>query len=250
MTDMSAILIKESAKFLNGKLTESLAKKQADWVVSSLAEASNVGTCVAVALLSLALKRQPLDDEVQDFLGRLVGDPSAPARVRRLLGEMLMSPSRKRRARLAAVFVAGPSISSTSCDRDRLDALVERMLDDDVEALRQFVACDSTDGVLMEEPHRQASVSGRRHFCSVPFARDAAKSGQAMPDLPTLSTLVLDNLEALGVIRAVGGFSQDVQLDSGHAIFIPYFVTALGRFLQASLQHEAIRKGMAVVGAE
>jgi hypothetical protein len=30
MTDMSTILIKESAKFLNGKLTESLAKKQAD----------------------------------------------------------------------------------------------------------------------------------------------------------------------------------------------------------------------------
>jgi hypothetical protein len=236
-------LAEKSAGFLLVKLKELQGKKNQEWREKCMDDASKVAGAVAIALLSRAMGRLPLDDEFQKFMSELVDDPAAWARAHRLLGEVLKSPSRERRARLAAVFAAGPSICPEPGARDRLDALVERMFDDDIVALRQLVEVDSRDGLLIEEPHRQAAVSGRRRFCTAaagvrPVHWDA---------LPTLPAVVLDNLEALRLVREDGSFSEDAKLPSGEQlVFLQYSVTHLGRFLQASLQNEAIRAGMAV----
>ena len=240
MEPVTGLLIPVAKKAAEGYLAwrkESQAEKNRDWVEQCDREASQVTGAVAVALVSLALGAHPLDDSVQEFLASLVNDPSAPARARRLLGAMLESPSLERRARLAAVFVAGPKICPDPALRDRLDAIVEGLFDDDVVVLRQLAACDSLDGLLIEEPHRQAAISGRRRFCS-----GTASSGPRHWDaLPTLSAIALDNLEALRLIRHDGGFSEAAkQLSSGEdLVLLRYSVTHLGRFLQASLQPRA-----------
>lgn len=245
VTGMLAPVAKKSAEVFLAWLKERKAEKTRAWVEQCDREASQVAGTVAVALVSLALGAKPLDDTVQEFLASLVNEPSAPARARRLLGALLESPSRERRARLAAVFVAGPKICSDPALRDRLDALVEDLFDDDVVVLRQLAECDSLNGLLIEEPHRQAAISGRRRFCS-----GAASSGPRQWDaLPTLPAIALDNLEALRLIRQDGSFSEAAKLSSGQDLFfLHYSVTHLGRFLQESLQHEAIQAGMAVVG--
>jgi hypothetical protein len=234
------MVLTKAPGLLHSRMKEAFAKKNQDWVDECLRQAAQVGECAAVALVSIAKKRSPLDEEVQEFVSGLVDDPSAPARMRRLLGEMLMSPSPEKRARLAAVFAAGSTICPEPGDRDRLDALVERLFDDDVDALRHLAACDSPDGFLLEGPHGQAAIRGRRRFCP-----RGTRGG--LDSLPTLSAVVLDNLESLGLIRSVGGFSELVGDDLA---FLPYFMTPLGRFLQTSLQHEAIRAGMAVAYPE
>jgi len=227
----------KAAGFLYSKLRESWKEKEQAWVDRCLMETAQVGDLVAIAWLSLALGRKPFDDEVQEFVSGLIDDPTAPARVHRLLGEMLKSPSRERRTRLAAVFVAGPRICPEPEECDRLDALVERLFDDDVDALGQLATCDSPNGFLVEGPHGQAAIRGRRRFCP-------RGTREGLDSLPTLSAVVLDTLEALGLIRFVGGFSESVSADLS---FLPYYMTPLGRFLQTKLEDEAIRAGMAVM---
>lgn len=233
-------LFKNGIGILLAEWKNKLVTNERNWVDNSLAESSKVAGSVAVAWLSLALGRQPLDEEVQKLLGELLEDPAAPARARRLLGEMLMSPSRGRRARLAAVFVAGPKICQTPDDRDRLDALVERLLDDDVVTLRQLMGCESGAGFLLEEPHRKAIISGRRRV--LPGGVD----DRVGDDLPAPSAVSLDNLQALGLIGPSGTLSEDIQLPSGEmADFLPYFITHLGWFAIAKLEHQAIQAGIA-----
>jgi hypothetical protein len=239
-------LVEKSAGLLLNRMKELQGKKNQDWVDNYMMNSSQVVGAVAMALLSHAMGRTPLDEEFQKFISELFDDPAAWARAHRLIGEVLKSPSRERRARLAAVFAAGPSICLEPGDRDRLDALVERMFDDDVAALRQLAEVDSRDGLLIEEPHRQAAVSGRRRFCTATTGARPVK----WDDLPMLPAVVLDNLEALGLIRQAGTFSEGAKLRSGEdLIALRYSMTHLGRFLQASLQNEAIRAGMAIEGA-
>lgn len=229
-------LVKKAIDFFLAESKERLAKKERDWVDKSLTEASQVARCVAVALLSLALGRQPLDNEVQRLLGELIDDPAAPARARRLLGEMLMSPSRQRRARLAAVFVAGPRVCQTPDERDRLDGLVERLLDDDVTALAEFARNDSIDGFLVEN----RVLDGKHRILSKELPRP-------LPGQPfsTVSAVVLENLQALGLVSEAGNSPDQEILGPGDlAIFFTHAFTRLGRFVQSSLQHEAIRAGV------
>jgi hypothetical protein len=244
MPDAIALIAKSTGLVVK-KLEELQKKTNQDWNDTCMINNSTVVGAVATALLSRAMGRPPLDDEFQKFMSDLVDDPAAWARAHRLLGEVLKSPSSQRRARLASVFAAGPSICPDPGDRDRLDALVERLFDDDVETLGRLAEVDSRDGLLIEEPHRQAAVSGKRRFCSA-----AAGARPVQWDaLPTLPAVVLDTLEALGLIRQDGSFSEDAKLSSGEELFfLLYSVTHLGRFLQASLEDEAIRAGMTAEG--
>jgi hypothetical protein len=116
-------VFKQVATWFRAELERTTKKRQEDWIVECLADASKVSTAVAVSLLSIALGREPLDDEVQALLHDIMGSPAAPARIRRLLEEMFRSPSPRRRARLAAVFAGRPIIVDNPDQRDRLDIL-------------------------------------------------------------------------------------------------------------------------------
>jgi len=253
---VDALTVIKGAGYLKDRLDERLAKKQEDWFNSSLAEFAQVGGTVAIALLSLALHREPLEDEVQEFLVSLVEGPSGPARVRRLLGELLMSPSRKRRARLAAVFFAGPGITSTPDDRDRLDILVARLLDDDVEALRQLAGLEENkpDGGAERGANLGFLIGGRDglpvdstlRVCSIAVMK-RAPSVRSLEDWSGwlgFSRIVVNNLEAAGLVQSFSTFSDELP---GGKVVMPYEVSPLGHFLLTSLNHEAVCQGVAVI---
>lgn len=116
--------------------------------------------------------------------------------------------------------------------------------------LTKLASIDSPDGFLIEGPHGQAVIMARRHFCSKGYPRNVT-GAQQQDGLLTLSEVAVENLEALGLIREVGGFSEDVRLPSGvQMLMLPYYMTALGRFLHKSLAHPAILQGMAAVDVE
>jgi hypothetical protein len=168
------------------------------------------------------LGRQPRDSEVQDLLVEIANGSSFPARSLRLLSEVVRSPAEVRRRRLVAVLIAGPKITKSDADRDRLDLLAEQLLEEDIVNLNAMV-----EGV------------GRALRGGWPLGFDVERPDQAS------QYRIIVNQAAIGV--EVNRLSFD-RLAGAHCLArlsVSWTqVTALGEFLVAHMEHEAIRAGV------
>jgi hypothetical protein len=88
-----------------------------------------VSFAVARGLVAAKLGAEPDDTRVAEFLRAAVEDPAFPARAARLFQEGAKTPSNARRRLLASVLFG---ISSSTPERDRVDAAVERLFPEDV----------------------------------------------------------------------------------------------------------------------
>jgi hypothetical protein len=240
-------IIKQVATWFNAELNNKVRKQQEDWVTTCLAEASQVATAVAVALLSIALNCKPGDDEVQKFLQEVIDDPAAPARIRRLFNEMFTSPSRPRRARLAAVFAGGPRLADNAIERDRLDILAENLLEEDIETLsllydlwRRFPArVDKAKDLVFWEGQRGEFYS-ETHWpvrCTSILEREDSKAYD-WSNWPVPSRTSVRSLESAGCLSVIHGH---ISVGNDSNIYIEFEITELGTFAATKLAHEAIQ---------
>ena len=152
----------------------------------------------------------------------MVTDPSFVHRYYRHFSEILRSPSVARRRRLAAILFAGPKVTKSEADRDRLDLLAEQLLEEDIVSLTAIV-----EGV------------GRASNGAWPLGFDVER-----PDQASQYRLIFNQV-SIGV--EVSRLSFD-RLAGAHCLARMSVswtqVTALGEFLVQHMDHEAVRAGM------
>ena len=220
---------------LKQRLESNWRKAERDWVDNCLMLSSQTSLAVVTVLLAAAMERQPLDDEVQEALRKITDYLSFPSRLHRLFSELLRSPSTMRRRRLAAVLVAGPTITGSDADRDRLDLLTEQLLEEDIvsdQRIVEYLRTHSDSGTNASSGENLAEFSALTRENRFGIAAPSAGSSIEL-DVDPLS---LDRLTAAHCVARVGL--------SGMA------VTTLGKFLWKHMDHEAIRAGMGTGGFE
>ena len=217
------VTILKGALSIKRAFDKHFATQQRDWLDRCRDEALRVAQTVAIGVLSAMLGREPRDPEVQELLAEIANGTSFPARSLRLLSEVVRSPEEVRRKRLVAVLIAGPKITKSEADRDRLDLLAEQLLEEDIVALKSIV-----EGV------RQANRG------SWPLGFDVERPDQAS------QYRIIFNQVPIGL--EVNRLSFD-RLAGAHCLARMSVswtqVTALGEFLVQHMDHEAIRAGLA-----
>lgn len=207
---------------LKGALDKYFETHQREWLEKCRDEALLIAQTTAIGVLSGVLGHSPRDPEVQALLTEIANERSFPARCRRLLSEVVRSPAEVRRRRLVAVLIAGPKITASEADRDRLDLLAEQLLEEDIFALKAIV-----EGVT------RALKGGW------PLGFDVQR-----PDKASHYRLVI-NTQLIGV--EVNRLSFD-RLAAAHCLArlsVSWTqVTALGEFLVQHMDHDAIRAGV------
>jgi len=207
---------------LKGALDKHFQTQQRDWLEKCRDEALGVAQATGIGVLSAMLGHRPTDLEVQALLTEIANERSFPARSLRALSEVVRSPAEVRRRRLVAVLIAGPKITASEADRDRLDLLAEQLMEEDIVALKAIV-----EGV------------GRALNGSWPLGFDLESPS------PASHYRLIVNTQPVGV--EVNPISFD-RLAGAHCIVrlsVSWTqVTALGEFLVRHMDHEAIRAGV------
>jgi len=242
----SLVALGKAALTVGGMLQSDFTKQQRDWTDACLAEANQIGTAVAVALVSLAKGRAPTDPEVQEFLRSIVEDAAAPARMRRLLTEAFNSPTRERRARIAAVLFGGPKVAGGDAERDRLDSLVVQLNDEDVETLRSIYLTElPIAGSLSTRKESTAQEHGRIALVthdqsarwSIILAQNFGK--EVVQPCPSANPVSITALDAVGCIETRPKIWSPDSGDIGsgrNGWTIRVVITPLGRFLIGALK--------------
>jgi hypothetical protein len=217
------VTILKGALSIKQAFDKHFATQQRDWLDRCRDEALRVAQTVAIGVLSAMLGREPRDPEVQELLAEIANGTTFPARSLRLLSEVVRSPEEVRRKRLVAVLIAGPKITKSEADRDRLDLLAEQLLEEDIVALKSIV-----EGV------------GQANRGSWPLGFDVERPDQ------TYQYRIIFNQVPIGL--EVNRLSFD-RLAGAHClarISVSWTqVTALGEFLVQHMDHQAIRAGLA-----
>jgi hypothetical protein len=219
--------VAKSVLTLKGAFDKHFETQQRDWLEKCRDEALGVAQAAAIGVLSAMLGQRPTDPEVQALLADIVNERSFPARSLRALSEVVRSPAEVRRRRLVAVLIAGPKITASEADRDRLDLLAEQLMEEDIVSLKAIVK-----GV------------GRALNGSWPLGFDVERPS------PDSHYRVIVNTQPVGV--EVNRISFD-RLAGAHCVArlsVSWTqVTALGEFLVQHMDHEAIRAGVGSVDA-
>jgi hypothetical protein len=198
--------IVKAGQFINRVIEKNRQKTENQWERKCLAEATEFGTALVVALLARELGRHPYDDEVQEHLRRLTEGGAFAARMHRFIPELFKTTSAEKRKRLAAALIGGPAVVKSADEQDRLDILVEGLLDEEVHLLGRMVHLRSgPEGITRNNvdltvalvDHGDASFLLAAGF---KFARHPISLDPREMDGP-VSPMALINLEMSGCIR-------------------------------------------------
>jgi hypothetical protein len=161
---------------------------------------------------------------------------------------MVNTPSTKRRARLAAVLFGGTHATKAPHERDRLDVLVQQLLDEDVEALGAIAgAAGAGSG--------RESIVNLLHFSEAgdlwyPSPVRRRRIDAIPPDSAPITGVTIAALSSFGCIDSVQGTFFGGSEEPGPTPppsewypFRPTFLTALGRFVIEQLAREPIASG-------
>jgi hypothetical protein len=237
-------------RILYKALSDANTRKDQVWFEKCVAEATQVGQTVAIALIAAAKGSEPLDDDVHQFVRTSLDDGTFLPRCHRLFTECLRSPSARRRKRLASVLVGGPHVTRGADDRDRLDMLVERLLDDDVDALRHVHELQAAGVHRLVLNDVDLSICLIRDGDSFRLARGMEVFPDALPkrraDInpawPLLPALAIASLDSAGcVIVREERFFNAVDLTHTPSAVT---VTDTGRFLYTSLKRVSQASGL------
>jgi hypothetical protein len=200
-------------------------------------ELAQVAEAMAVALVAAGTGQDPLSNAVQLILEDELGTPRFAARAHRLFKEMLSSPSKRRRKRLAAVLLGGPAAVKGPDELDRLDILVAQLLDGDVLLLNLL-------SQEMETTHLEPDgFDAQQFFVSDGGRLWCSRGNTAQEVLSGIDRVCLETLMASGCVRSrrklqhlQGLAGKELQGMSGHIIEL----SPIGAFLLSTLAREPI----------
>lgn len=218
---------------------------------------AQVGYMVARAIVAASLEREPTDSDVDGFLRSTIeGSSDFYGRFARLWPEGIKTASRQRRKLMATALMAFPSVVPDPLRRERIDRVIERLLDDDVALLHRLVDQDRN-----APPPRPDSQNCRLYFLYRAAERNG--SGWAVPgaaldrpddheDVDIARHLLCDetclaNLVGTGCIRLseLGRrFSTDATADGRWFEVLGLHVADLGRAVVDALRDPRTAAGI------
>jgi hypothetical protein len=236
--DPASLALKEGARrvveFFRGDAIQKRFDEATEQVYREMAEVT-FAVCKAF-VCHLDGVAEPSDERVGRFFEDAVNDPSFPFRMRRLFQEATKTASHKRRLFLASVLYGLPHVKVPEDARDRVDLLVERLMPEDVELLRQvdeLIAKPSSQGV--RGCYLARREGGRMLFSAAivdwSHARNPA-DGQAFDET------ALAAVQSFGCVSVspIGDRPIPVNDDSRMVVEDRVLVTPLGRLLLDALE--------------
>jgi hypothetical protein len=227
------------ARWFNQRQKEAV-RAHYDACILEIAQAADA---VAAAVVAASIKQDVLSPAVQAVLEEELGTPHFAARAHRLFTEMLSSPSKARRRRLAAVLIGGPQAVQEPDELERLDILVARLLDPDVNLL----ACIADEAkraaaIRINNVDRGLSVFQRNGSWRLMRLGPLPPVGQKQePVVTVIDGLALSALESSACI-ALGPSFQASQAGSRGTQSVR--ITDLGAFFLEALAREPVSSAL------
>lgn len=185
-----------------------------------------VSFAVARGLVAAKLGAEPDDTRVAEFLRAAVEDPAFPARAARLFQEGAKTPSDVRRRLLASALFGIPS---STPERDRIDAAIEKLFPPDVRLLADLIRF-ALPKLLLAEGENVSPFIVREEDRHDMLWKQTLPSAQLICD-----AYALRNLQSAGGIEIVAktaGFGPERRYTLSAIFILP-----LGHAL-----HEALKK--------